>query len=174
LPRFGYIDVAAQVLRFDMVSREVIETRLRKYAGNNHQRELTLKQLFAEAGCNDQHLSEQPVKGSKLPNVVCLLPGTSDKFIIVGAHFDHVSEGDGVVDNWSSASRLPSLYQGLKAKPRKHTLIFIGFTDEEMGEIGSHYYTRQMTKEQVAATDAMANIDTLGICAYRGLGQLLG
>ncbi len=32
-----------------------------------------------------------------------------------------------------------------------------------MGEIGSHYYARQMTKEQVAATDAMVNMDTLGL-----------
>ncbi|PYX03200.1 MAG: Zn-dependent exopeptidase M28, partial [Acidobacteria bacterium] len=37
---------------------------------------------------------------SKLPNVICVLPGSSDKVIIVGAHFDRVSEGDGVVDNW--------------------------------------------------------------------------
>jgi hypothetical protein len=28
---------------------------------------------------------------------------------------------------------------------------FIGFTDEEPGEIGSHFYARHMTKEQVAA-----------------------
>ena len=48
--------------------------------------------MFAEAGCDDQHLSEQPVKGSKLPNIVCLLPGSSDRMIIVGAHFDHVSD----------------------------------------------------------------------------------
>ena len=57
------------------------------------QREATLKQMFAEAGCDDQHISEQPVKGSKLPNIICLLPGSSDKVIIVGAHFDRASEG---------------------------------------------------------------------------------
>jgi hypothetical protein len=79
-------------------SREVVLARLQKYGGNNQQRESTLKKIFTEAGCNDQHLSEQPVKGSKLPNVVCLLPGSSEKIIIVGAHFDRVSEGDGVKD----------------------------------------------------------------------------
>jgi Zn-dependent M28 family amino/carboxypeptidase len=103
------------------------------------------------------------VKGSKLPNVVCLLPGSSDKVIIVGAHFDHVPEGDGVVDNWSGASLLPSLYQATKIESRKHTYIFIGFTDEEKGEVGSRFYARQMTKEQVGATDAMVNMDTLGL-----------
>jgi aminopeptidase-like protein len=144
-------------------SREVIEQRLGKYGGKDQQREATLKQIFTEAGCDDQHLSEQPVKGSKLPNVICLLPGTSGKVIIVGAHFDHVSEGEGVVDNWSGASLLPSLFEAIKIQARKHTYIFIGFTDEEKGEIGSRYYVRQMTRDQIAAIDAMVNMDTLGL-----------
>ncbi len=73
------------------------------------------------------------------------------------------SPNDGVVDNWSGASLLPSLYQAVKNEPRKHTYIFIGFTDEEKGEVGSHSYAQRMTKEEVAATDAMVNMDTLGL-----------
>jgi hypothetical protein len=149
-------------VQYSPVSREVIEARLEKYHGDNKQREATLKQVFAEAGC-DQHISEQIVKGSKLPNVICLLPGNSDRVIIVGAHFDRVSQGDGVVDNWSGASLLPSLYEAIKTDPRKHSYIFIGFTDEEQGEVGSRFYARQMTKEQIALTDAMVNMDTLGL-----------
>jgi hypothetical protein len=155
--------LAADKVIYHAASRAIVEGRLQKYGGNNQQRESTLEQIFREAGCDDQHLSQQPVKGSKLPNVVCVLPGSSEKVIIVGAHFDRVSEGDGVVDNWSGVSLLPSLYEALKVEPRKHTYIFIGFTDEEKGEIGSRYYARQMTKEQVAATDAMVNMDTLGL-----------
>jgi len=161
LPGVGF--VPAEDVHYRAAPREVIEQRLGKYNGSDKQRETTLKQIFTEAGCDDQHLSEQPVKGSKLPNVVCLLPGTSDKVIIVGAHFDHASEGDGAVDNWSGASLLPSLFEAVKFQPRKHTYIFVGFTDEEKGEIGSRFYARQMTKEQVAATDAMVNMDTLGL-----------
>jgi Zn-dependent M28 family amino/carboxypeptidase len=163
----SWVEPQGESFQFHPVSREVILSRLEKYKGNDQQRETTLKQLFAEAGCDDQHLSEQPVKGSKLPNVICTLPGSSDKVIIVGAHFDHVSEGDGVVDNWSSASLLPSLLQATKAEPRSHTYIFIGFTDEEKGEVGSRFYARQMTKEQVAATDAMVNMDTLGLASTK-------
>ena len=157
------IRLCAQGLRYTRVSREVVESRLRKYAGDDKQREATLKQLFADAGCDAQHLSEQPVRGSSLANIICLLPGSSDKVIIVGAHFDHVSKGDGVVDNWSGASLLPSLYETVKAEPRAHTYIFIGFTDEEKGEVGSAFYVRHMTQEQVAATAAMVNMDTLGL-----------
>ena len=154
---------AGDSFHFRPLPRDVIEARLKKYQGDDQQREATLKGLFGEAGCDDQHLSEQPVKRSHLPNVVCILPGTSDKTIIVGAHFDHVSEGDGVVDNWSGASLLPSLYQTVRIQPRKHTYIFVGFTDEEKGEVGSHFYAGQMTKEQVSKTEAMVNMDTLGL-----------
>jgi Zn-dependent M28 family amino/carboxypeptidase len=160
---YSWIGATAEGVRYDPVSREVVETRLGKYTGNNKQREATLKQMFTEAGCDNQHISEQAVKGSKLPNVICLLPGSSDRVIIVGAHFDRVSEGDGVADNWSGASLLPSLYESVKLESRKHTYIFIGFTDEEQGEVGSRFYARQMSKEQVAATDAMVNMDTLGL-----------
>jgi putative aminopeptidase FrvX len=159
----AWIASAAQSVRYEVLSRAVVEGRLRKYAGDNKQREATLKQIFADAGCDDEHLYEQPVLGSKLPNVICVLPGSSDKAIIVGAHFDRVSKGDGVVDNWSGASLLPSLYEGLKIEPRKHTYIFIGFTDEERGELGSRFYVRQMSANEVAATDALVNIDTLGL-----------
>lgn len=114
-------DAHADTIRYKPVSREIVEKRLERYAGSNPQRETTLKQMFTEAGCDESHLSEQPVKGSKLPNVICVLPGTSDRVIIVGAHFDRVPDGDGVVDNWSGASLLPSLYEAVKLEPRKHT-----------------------------------------------------
>lgn len=97
--------------------------------------------------------------------MICFLPGSSDRTIIVGAHFDHFPKGDGVVDNWSGAALLPSLYQGLTTTPHTHSYIFIGFTDTERSrsEGGARFYARQMTKEQAAATHAMVNIDTIGM-----------
>ncbi|MBV8052683.1 MAG: M28 family peptidase [Acidobacteriaceae bacterium] len=157
------VRAVAETLRYSRVPRETIDARLERYAGDNQQRESTLKQIFSEAGCDNQHLSEQKAKGLKQPNLICLLPGTSERVIIVGAHFDRVSMGDGVVDNWSGASLLPSLYEAVKVQPRKHTYVFIGFSGEEAGEVGSHYYVQRMAKENVAATDAMVNMDTLGL-----------
>jgi putative aminopeptidase FrvX len=154
---------APDVLRYATVKQDVVNARLKEYGGDNQQREATLKRLFQESGCDEPHLSEQAVKGSKQPNVICVLPGKTDRRLIVGAHFDRVSQGDGVVDNWSGASLLPSLYQSVKAVEREHTYIFVGFTEEEEGEIGSRSYVHQMSKEDIAATDAMVNMDTLGL-----------
>lgn len=155
-------DAWSQALTIRYVSRDAIESRLREYGGTNVERGARLKQMFEEAGCGE-HLSEQHIKFSKAPNVICVLPGASDRVIIVGAHFDRVPGSDGVADNWSGASLLPSLYRSVNVEPRHHTYVFIGFTDEELGLVGSRYYVRKLTREQIAATAAMINIDTLGL-----------
>jgi len=157
------VTACAQTLKFEVLPREVIKSRLEQYGGKDAQRESAIKQMFTEAGCDGSHLSEQPVKGSKLPNVICVLPGTGDKTIIVGAHFDHVEAGNGVVDNWSGASLLPSLFQAVKVQARKHAYIFVAFTDEERGEVGSKFYAQHMTATEIAETDAMVNMDTLAL-----------
>jgi Zn-dependent M28 family amino/carboxypeptidase len=123
--------------------------------------------MFKEVGCQGEMLREQNVKGVRLPNLICTLPGKKDKTIIVGAHFDHAQIGDGVIDNWSGASMLPSLYESLKDLSREHTFVFIAFTGEEKGLLGSAHYVRQLTPEQVQNTAAMINLDTLGLTSTK-------
>jgi hypothetical protein len=167
---FGFIVIGtaacgplAAQSHFTTVNPQIVEQRLKSYKGNDSQREATIKNLFQAAGCPEGELSEQPVKGLKQPNVICILPGTSKAVIVVGAHFDHVDKGDGVVDNWSGASMLPSLYQALNAEPRKHTFIFVAFSGEERGLVGSQFYVTSLTSEEVKKIDAMVNMDTLAL-----------
>lgn len=157
-------NAAAQTsIHLNDVPRETIETRLRSFSRKDAEREQILKTAFQEVGCRDEHLSEQPVKRAKLPNLICVLPGSADSEIIVGAHFDHVSEGSGVVDNWSGAAMLASLYQALAAEPRKHTFILVAFSGEEEGLFGSEEYAKQLTPEQIAKIQAMISLDSLGM-----------
>ena len=145
------------------IPQSTIQQRLALYKGNDTKRETALKQLFLDSGCDPANLSEQTVPSRKQPNVICLLPGATAATIIVGAHFDHADEGDGVVDNWSGASLLPSLFQILAATPRRHTFLFIGFTGEENGLIGSDFYVNQLNPEQLSHIEAMINLDSLGL-----------
>lgn len=150
-------------LHFSVVDRHVVEQRLQSYKGTDSVREATLRTLFQTAGCGDGRLNEQPVKGSKLPNLICVLPGSTESVIVVGAHFDHVDKGDGVVDNWSGASMLPSLYQAIQTAPRRHTFRFIAFCGEEQGLVGSRFYVSSLTADEVKKISAMVNLDTLGL-----------
>jgi Iap family predicted aminopeptidase len=145
------------------VSKPVIEQRLRAFEDTNVKREVRLRELFEEAGCTADRLTEQPVKHAKAPNVICTLAGESEaRSIIVGAHFDFVDRGKGVVDNWSGCSLLPSLLESLKSTPRHHSFVFIGFTDEEKGLVGSRFYVHELDKEGRQKIRAMVNMDSLG------------
>jgi len=148
-----------QSIQFSPVSQDIIEKRLRAYASKNDEREPAVREIFEEAGCAGEKLTEQAVKGLKAPNLICTLPGAMEAAIVVGAHFDLEEAGDGVVDNWSGTSLLPSLYQGIAGLPRRHTFRFVAFSGEEKGQVGSKAYVRELrnTHEQVIA---MINMDT--------------
>ena len=153
----------AQSLPYSELEQGVLVERLRQFSGPDWVRAATLKRLFQNSGCTGENLQEQMVENADAPNVICTLPGATDQVIIVGAHFDYVPKGDGVADNWSGASLLASLYQSLSVAPRHHTFIFIGFTDEEEGFIGSQAYVERLTPEKLQRIRAMINLDTLGL-----------
>lgn len=150
-------------IRFEVVKPEIVQARLARYRGNDLQREATLFKSFVEAGCPAANLSEQPVPKRKQPNVICVLPGDTAEEVVVGAHFDHVPAGSGVVDNWSGASLLPSLFQSLLGSRHKHTFAFIGFTGEEDGEIGSDFYVKSLSTAELSRIKLMVTIDTIGL-----------
>lgn len=153
---------AAQQIQFDPVSQDIVDQRVHAFTKKNATRAAALHRLFEDAGCAGDALADQPVKGMHEPNVVCTQRGETDAVIVVGAHFDLVEAGQGVVDNWSGASLLPSLFQGLSKIPRKHGFVFVGFTGEEKGLVGSKAYVKQMG-DSLAHVQAMVNMDTLGL-----------
>jgi hypothetical protein len=146
------------------VKKEMILSRLQQAPHKDMDRELELARMFREAGCQP---TEQSVKHLREPNIICMLRGASDSVILVGAHFDHADEGDGIIDDWSGVSLLPSLYQSLSGTPRSHTLIFVGFAGEERGMLGSESYVKQLTPEQRNNIAAMVNLECLGVSSTK-------
>ena len=161
---FGAVSDAQKInIHYDPVSREVVDQRLRLVKSKDPDREQALKEIFQEAGCRGERLTELPVKHERVPNLVCTEAGTSDAVIVVGGHMDHVSAGRGVVDDWSGASLLPSLFESLNKASHKHTFVYIGFTNEEEGLIGSKFYVKQLTPEEADKIRAMVNLECLGL-----------
>jgi hypothetical protein len=150
-------------VQYRLATPAVVESRLKSFSRKNTEREQIMKKLFEDAGCTGDKLVEQPVKGQKIPNVICTWPGTSDAEIIVGAHSDHVSEGDGVADDWSGAALLPSLLESVEAVPRKHTFVFVAFTSEEEGLVGSEFYAKKLSRDDLLRIRVMIDLDTLGL-----------
>ncbi|MGB0430776.1 MAG: M20/M25/M40 family metallo-hydrolase, partial [Bacteroidia bacterium] len=88
-------------------------------------------------------------------NVIAYLKGKGDKTVFVGAHYDHLGYGEygnsryigepqihnGADDNASGVALMLALAGELKAsKKLKHNYIFIAFSAEELGLLGSKAY----------------------------------
>ena len=157
------LQAASQQIEYFNVPPAVLEDRLHRVADKTSDREQTLHELFESVGCKESSLDEQPVKHARTPNIVCTLAGSDERRVVVGAHYDKVANGHGIIDNWTGASLLPSLFQALHGTPRRLTFVFIGFTDEEKGLVGSRYYVSHLSKEDKTKIRAMVNIDSLGL-----------
>ena len=113
-------------------------------------------------------------------NVVGILPGSDpklkDEAIVIGAHYDHLGRGGqgslapregeihhGADDNASGTAgllELARMFSTQRPKPRR-TIVFIAFSGEEEGLIGSSYYANHPVVP-LANTVAMINLDMVG------------
>jgi len=122
-------------------------------------------------------------------NVVGILPGSdpglSEEAIVIGAHYDHLGRGGegsgsldpreglihhGADDNASGVAGLIELARVLSTqnpKPRR-TIVFIAFSGEEEGLLGSDYYVNHPIIP-LAKTVAMINMDMIGRMKERNL-----
>jgi hypothetical protein len=119
------------------------------------------------------------VVGARGNNVIGLLPGRDpvlrNEAVIVGAHYDHLGLGgfgsldpdsagkvhNGADDNASGAAMLIQIAARLAAAPPARTVIFIAFSGEELGLLGSSHYVEDPIYP-LSTTEAMINLDMVG------------
>jgi len=112
-------------------------------------------------------------------NVIGILDGTDpvlkSEAIVIGAHYDHLGHGGqgsldvnstaihhGADDNASGTAavlELARIFSGLKRN--KRTIIFVAFSGEEEGLLGSNYYVNNPVWP-LEKTVAMINLDMVG------------
>ncbi|HEU4407350.1 MAG TPA: M28 family peptidase [Polyangiaceae bacterium] len=80
---------------------------------------------------------EQPVPGCRGANVIATLPGDVDRWVIVGAHFDHLGRWKGEVfwgadDNAAAVAILAEVAKGAaRRRPAGRGVAFVAFDGEE-------------------------------------------
>lgn len=146
----------AQKLRFSPVEKSIVLDRATNIPSEGQERLARLKQLFMESGCLT--VTEQSVPSSEMPNLICRYVGESDETVVVGANYAQVSP-----DNWAGASLLPSLYQSLASRKRRHTFVFVAFADQKRTSTGAQFFAGHMTNVEVKHTEAMIDLDSLGL-----------
>ncbi len=110
-------------------------------------------------------------------NVLAYLPGKTDEYVIIGAHYDHLGRGNfdslapsqighihpGADDNASGTAGVLELARLLA--PQKGQLrrgiLFMSFAGEELGLLGSAEWVKEPTRPLDKAV-AMLNMDMIG------------
>ncbi|MEP6574156.1 MAG: M28 family peptidase [Gemmatimonadota bacterium] len=123
--------------------------------------------------------AQSGVGGLTGKNVIGVLPGHDpelrNEIVIVGAHYDHLGFGgfgsldpdstgrihNGADDNASGAASLIHIATHLAAAPPARTVVFIAFSGEEEGLLGSAFYVKNPLFP-LARTYAMVNLDMVG------------
>ncbi len=119
---------------------------------------------------------------SKTANIIGFLPGNDpvlqDQVLILGAHMDHLGYGGrgsgslvpdtiaihpGADDNASGASGLMEIMQwmGSRKQTLKRSVLFLFFSGEELGTLGSAYYVAH-PELPLDRSIAMLNMDMVG------------
>lgn len=151
-----------------------LEELQREIDGDAHPRSFILPGIKASGAC------ETETKKLDARNVIGFLPGKgslAEEFVVVGAHYDHVGMGgagslapgtievhNGADDNASGTSGLlevASECQKLRDINNRRGVIFIAFSSEEKGLLGSKYYIRN-PRWPLENTVSMVNMDMIG------------
>jgi hypothetical protein len=112
-------------------------------------------------------------------NVVAVLPGTDpalrNQYVVVGAHYDHLgrsAEGaldpdsagavhNGADDNASGTAAVLELARLLADRPARRSILFVAFSGEELGLLGSQYFVDH-APVPLDSVQAMMNFDMVG------------
>ncbi len=109
-------------------------------------------------------------------NVAGYLPGETDEYIVIGAHYDHLGLGEqysmapslagtphlGADDNASGTAGVIELARLFASGPKlKRGFLFLTFAGEELGLLGSSYYVNN-PKLPLGKAVAMINMDMIG------------
>ncbi len=115
------------------------------------------------------------IKKSRSYNILAKISGNKrkDEAIIYSAHWDHLGIGEkvkgdsiynGAVDNATGVASLLELAAAFKKLPKQpeRTILFISYTAEEQGLLGSEYYAKHPVFS-LPKTVANINMDMMGI-----------
>ncbi|MBT8262967.1 MAG: M28 family peptidase [Bacteroidia bacterium] len=107
-------------------------------------------------------------------NVIAYLDNKAPTTVIIGAHYDHLGMGgqgslyregeaihNGADDNASGVAVLLKLAGELKDTNTNNNYLFIAFSGEEMGLLGSNYFVKNPTID-LADVSYMMNMDMVG------------
>ncbi len=97
----------------------------------------------------------------KSANVIAVKEGESARVMVVGAHYDSVTDGLGADDNASGVGILLELAERLADVSTPYTIYFVAFGGEEAGLLGSTDYVYSASKDELQNIIGFVNLDSV-------------
>ena len=147
--------------------RDIDQRELRSYVskgkkipGVNINARDAVELINEDAGILKIILEQEEYEG-KSQNVVLDLPGETEDFIILTAHYDSASLSQGAYDNMSGCAGLLALVEHFSKMPHKYGLRFVWCGSEERGLLGSKAYVAAH-EEELNNCVLNINLDMIG------------
>ena len=150
----------AQSETIKIATPEEIKEDLKSVPCKNDDRFEAVKKLFQKMGATDKDMT---VGDKDVRNLVLVKKGKTAETVVIGAHYDKVSAGCGVIDNWSGVVVLAHLYRTIRMMGTEKTYIFAAFDKEEVGLQGSAAMVKAIPAAERANYCSMVNLDSFGL-----------
>lgn len=171
----------------DFIALQVNRTTISKYFPNSAELFPTEKEIMLKKKPKsfilpnitiDLDVNIDQIK-NKSANILAYFEGSDtrlkDDYIVIGAHYDHLGYGNqssqstskakaihnGADDNASGVAGILELAMRVSKAKLKHSVLFIGFSCEEMGLLGSKAFTEK-SPIQLNKIVTMLNLDMIG------------
>ncbi|MBT8312829.1 MAG: DUF4910 domain-containing protein [Maribacter sp.] len=137
----------------------------------------TYYQTFSFKPKKDPHQEVVYVSGDSSvtgTNVIGYIDNKAENTVIIGAHYDHLGMGgesslhregaaihNGADDNASGVAVMLQIADSLAKREDNHNYLFMAFSGEEIGLLGSNYFAKNPTVD-LGKVNYMINMDMVG------------
>ncbi len=137
----------------------------------------TYYQTFSFKPKKDPHQEVVYVNGDSSvtgTNVIGYIDNKAENTVIIGAHYDHLGMGgesslhregaaihNGADDNASGVAVMLQIADSLAKREDNHNYLFMAFSGEEIGLLGSNYFAKNPTVD-LGKVNYMINMDMVG------------
>ena len=187
-PKFGKKLTSQQVVEY--LASDALAGRNGGTLGDTLASDLIFRQLEKLGMQPCKQVFEVKKENLSTFNVYGSIPGRSGKYIVVGAHYDHLGMGgpgsgsrrmdtlaihNGADDNASGVAGM--LYMAkyfAKAKGLEHGLIFVAFGAEEKGIVGSKHFAGNLGEVELSGGKKISAKDVVAMVNFDMIGNLRG
>ena len=158
----------------EYIKKRFIQIGLQPLENNNYFQNFTFKPKtnpHQEISFSNQK-NDSTITGK---NIIGYIDNQAKKTIIIGAHYDHLGYGkenslhrgeknlihNGADDNASGVAMMIDLASKLRVANKNNNYLFIAFSGEEIGLLGSNYYTKNAIIK-MSNINYMINMDMVG------------